>query len=228
MQLVKKGLMEKKFSKKQKLEIDPKVLFLDSKSDSEKDYKDYFEYNPKFIDHSLEWMKKILDECKLEQCTVKVFGKVWPEPRLTAVYGDKSVCDKTYIYSKSERKLNPFPSVLEELRNLVFEKTGINFDFVLLNYYRDGNDKVSWHCDNEEMMECSNIVSLSFGQKRKFQVKSKINGSKICWQQSLESGSMVWMKPKSQDLYYHQVPKETKIDQPRLNLTFRKFKIQKG
>jgi alkylated DNA repair dioxygenase AlkB len=119
--------------------------------------------------------------------------------------------------------LIPFTPIFEELLLLVFKETDILFDFCLVNYYRNGLDKVSWHKDKESMMDCSNIVSLSFGAARKFQIRDYKTKAKV-WEKELESGSMLWMKPGFQEVYQHQVPIQSKVKEPRINLTFRLFK----
>lgn len=198
----------------------------DELSSNEKNiFGDYFSYKKEFIRESARVYEKLLDETEslLEQKTVKYFGRAFNEPRLTSVHGDTSVLDKTYTYSHSLRTLNPMTPALIEIQDLIEKETGIHFDFVLLNYYRNGNDKVSWHSDDESMMDCDNIVSISLGTERKFQVREK-SSREIIWEENLEAGSLLWMKKGSQSKYQHQVPKQTKVESPRLNLTFRKFK----
>lgn len=183
----------------------------------------YFEYKENFIDEPMKIYDKLLDEIKFEQKQVKVFGKIFNEPRLTAIHGDDNVLNKKYIYSKSERSLVPMTPTLKELQKLVEEFTGIHFDFVLLNLYRDGNDKVGWHCDGESTMDSSNITSISLGTERIFKFRDK-ETKELVWKHQLKNGSLVWMKKGCQEVYEHEVPKSTKITTPRINLTFRKFK----
>lgn len=182
-----------------------------------------FEYEEKFLKSPLSYFDGLMKEVNFEQKQVKVFGKTHNEPRLTAIHGDDSVIDKKYIYSRSVRKLSPMTPTFKELQKIVEEHTGIHFDFVLLNYYRDGNDKVGWHSDDEPMMDCSNIVSLSLGAERPFKFREK-ETHKVVWKETLKNGSMVWMKPGCQEEYEHEVPKSMKVKEPRINLTFRKFK----
>ena len=183
----------------------------------------YFEYIPNFISNPTQIMNSLLNEIHLEQNKVKVFGREFNEPRLTAIFGDPSICSIPYKYSNSTRILKPFTKTLEILRQSVKEKTGIDFDFVLVNFYRDGNDKIGWHSDNESMMNTDNIISITFGTPRKFQIRETKTRKKV-WENAMNSGSILWMKKGSQDLFQHQIPKESKITESRLNLTFRKFK----
>jgi len=184
---------------------------------------DYFTYQEKFIKSPYSYMDGLIHEVNFEQKQVTVFGKVYNEPRLTSVHGDANVIDKKYIYSKSVRKLSPMTPTLKELQTLVETHTGLHFDFVLLNFYRDGNDKVGWHSDDESIMDCSNIVSISLGAERPFKFRDK-ETKKLVWKEVLKNGSMVWMKKGCQENLEHEVPKCMKVNEPRINLTFRKFK----
>ena len=71
-------------------------------------------------------------------------------------------------------------------------------------------------------MDCSNIASISLGAARKFRFRSATK-EKI-WEEKLLSGSLVWMKPGCQEYLQHEVPKQINVMEPRINLTFRKFK----
>ena len=164
-------------------------------------------------------------EIPFVQRTVQVFGKEYNEPRLTSVHGDENVRHLKYVYSKSPRDLSKMTPTLKEIRQKIEDYTGIHFDFVLINLYRDGNDKVSWHSDDEKMMNCSHIVSISLGAERKFKMRNKKN--KQVFDIRLGDGSMIWMKPGCQDELEHEIPKEVKVKEPRINLTFRRFVTEK-
>jgi alkylated DNA repair dioxygenase AlkB len=183
----------------------------------------YFTYEEYFLLKPNYYFENLTKEVNFEQRQVTVFGKTYNEPRLTAVHGDQDVLDKQYVYSKSIRKLCPMTKSLKELQQYVEKETGIHFNFVLLNYYRDGTDKVGWHSDDEPMMDCSNIVSLTLGAERPFKFRDKIT-KKVIWKEVLRNGSLVWMKNGCQENLEHEVPKCMKVSEPRINLTFRRFK----
>jgi alkylated DNA repair dioxygenase AlkB len=189
----------------------------------EPDYKDLFEYHEDFIKDSENIMKDLLNEIELSQNTVKVFGRKYNEPRLTAIYGDENILDKKYKYSNSERTLKPMTKTLINLQKILEKRTEIHFDFVLINYYRDESDKIGLHSDNEPMMNCDFIASLSFGSERIFKFKDK-KSKELVWKQELKSGSLVLMKKDCQEILLHEIPKTLKPKEPRLNLTFRRFK----
>jgi alkylated DNA repair dioxygenase AlkB len=181
----------------------------------------YFFYKEDFLDNPQKYFERLIEEIPFEQRSVKVFGKDYNEPRLTSIHGDDRVLDKVYVYSKSVRKLLPMTKTLKKIQDQIEKYTGIHF--VLLNLYRDGNDKVGWHSDDEKMMDCSNIVSISLGAPRKFRFKKK-STKQIVWEKHLASGSLVWMRDLCQEKLLHEVPREKSITEPRINLTFRKFK----
>lgn len=164
-----------------------------------------------------------MKEIPFEQKQVRVFGKVYDEPRLTSIHGDEEVIDKEYVYSKSRRQMAPMTPTLKIIQRQIEKITGIHFDFVLLNLYRSGQDKVGWHSDDEPMMNCDNIVSISLGAERTFKLRDK-KSHDVIFKERLANGSFLWMKPKCQQELEHEVPKEARIDSPRINLTFRKFK----
>lgn len=183
----------------------------------------YFEYFTGFVSNPSGWYDKLMKEVEFDQNQVFVYGKTYDEPRLTAVYGLDHVLDKHYIYSKSVRKLKPMTPSLLRLRNLVEFYTEIKYDFVLINLYRNGWDKVGWHSDDEPMMDCTNIASISLGEERTFKFREK-ETKKTIWKEQLESGSLVWMKQGCQENLEHEVPRTLKQVGKRINLTFRKFK----
>ena len=98
---------------------------------------------------------------------------------------------------------------------------GIVFNTVLLNYYRDGNDSVAWHSDDEYELGLKPVIaSVSFGQERRFEVREKQN-HKNKYSLNLQNGSLLLMKGDLQKLWEHQVPKSKLPMKARLNLTFR-------
>jgi alkylated DNA repair dioxygenase AlkB len=100
-----------------------------------------------------------------------------------------------------------------------------NFNSVLLNLYRDGNDKVSWHADDERELGINpTIASVSLGAVRRFDLKHKDDADQKL-QLELSSGSLVVMKGALQHHWLHQIPTQKKINDPRINLTFRTIKI---
>lgn len=173
-------------------------------------------------DESLNLFRSLLAHTKWKEEQINIFGKISPIPRLTAWYGDSG---KTYTYSRIKMNPNPWTSELLSIKQKVESHTGLVFDSLLLNLYRDQNDHVSWHADDEkELGSNPAIASLSFGETRKFQIKHKFEKNIEMITLNLESGSLVVMKAEMQEYWLHRIaPSKSQLDS-RINLTFRTIK----
>ena len=149
---------------------------------------------------------------------IKLYGKQVAIPRLTAWYGDEG---KSYIYSKIEMTPELWTPSLLEIKTKIEVMSGLTFNSVLLNLYRDGKDSVAWHSDDEpELGENPSIGSVSFGAARRFMFKHKQQND-LKQEVELTHGSFLLMQGPTQHFWLHQIPKTTKSLQPRINLTFR-------
>ncbi|KAJ8722997.1 hypothetical protein PYW07_004177 [Mythimna separata] len=102
---------------------------------------------------------------------IKVFGKIYPLPRQQVAYGDSGI---TYTYSGVTVPALPWPAPVLALRDFLVALKGIKYDFVLVNKYRNGNDHMGEHRDNEpELDPTYPIASISFGQERTFVLKHR-------------------------------------------------------
>jgi alkylated DNA repair dioxygenase AlkB len=107
-----------------------------------------------------------------------------------------------------------------QLKALVEEQTGEQFNSCLLNLYHNGNEGMTWHSDGEkELKKNGAIASLSFGAERKFSFKHKVTKQTVSVM--LEHGSLLVMKGTTQTFWLHRLPPTTKVNTPRVNLTFR-------
>lgn len=111
--------------------------------------------------------------------------------------------------------------MLAEIRDRCSQVTNTKFNAALVNLYRNGQDGVGWHSDNEA---CNGpeptIASVSLGATRRFDMRHRKTGETIKIQ--LESGSLLVMAGKSQQYWVHQVAKTKRVHEPRINLTFRR------
>ncbi|CAG9585845.1 unnamed protein product [Danaus chrysippus] len=95
---------------------------------------------------------------------IKVFGKIYPLPRQQVAYGDPGI---TYTYSGITIPALPWPEPVLMLRDFLFTLKGIKYEFVLVNKYRNGNDHMGEHRDNEPDLDPKYpIASISFGEER--------------------------------------------------------------
>ena len=181
------------------------------------------EYYPNFFSSKFasEVFQKLFKETPWQEDTLKIFGKVYKQPRLTALYGEEG---KSYSYSGITMFPLPFTPLIHELKTLIEKETDLKFTTVLLNLYRDGNDSMGWHSDDEkELGKNPVIVSLSLGAKRYFHLKHK-KDKNLKFRISLDHGSLLLMKGTTQHHWLHQLPKSKKVTEPRINLTFRIIK----
>ncbi|RDX36303.1 alpha-ketoglutarate-dependent dioxygenase AlkB [Kangiella sp. HD9-110m-PIT-SAG07] len=195
------------------------TLVLDAdQSDSESSAT--VQYHPGFIDdnqasglyHTLSSLVEWQEE------TLWIAGKERKVPRLIAWYGDK---DAEYQYSGKSHQPMPWIRPLALLKEQLEKELTTSFNSVLCNLYRNGQDSMGWHADNEkELGDNPVIASVSLGATRKFQLKHKTN-SQLRHKMLLTSGSLLVMQGTTQDYWLHQVPKELKVNEPRINLTFR-------
>lgn len=161
--------------------------------------------------HSLPW----------SQDKIRIFGKWIEIPRLQCWFGDPGA---SYTYSGLAMKPRPWTRELEDLKAKLEAELSVQFNSVLVNLYRDGQDSNGWHSDDEaELGENPVIASVSLGAERPFQLKHKFNGEKV--NMLLESGSLLVMSGELQKFWKHQIPKRPKILSPRINLTFRNIVI---
>ena len=91
---------------------------------------------------------------------------------------------------------------------------------MLLNWYRNGEDHLHWHADDEaELGHNPCIASLNFGEARDFLLKRRDDGNKLCI--PLSHGSLLVMRGGLQHHWLHAVPKRKRVQGSRFNLTFR-------
>jgi alkylated DNA repair dioxygenase AlkB len=164
---------------------------------------------------------QLTNDIPWQQDNIRVFGKIHPQPRLTALFGNEG---KSYSYSNIKMQPHPWNTLLQKIKSKVESVSDTDFTTVLLNQYRDGKDSNGWHADNEKELGINPIIaSVSFGAERVFQLKhNSISGLKQ--NILLEHGSLLLMKETTQHFWKHQIPKTSKPIGSRINLTFRVIK----
>ncbi|GDX34072.1 alkylated DNA repair protein [Actinomycetes bacterium] len=161
---------------------------------------------------------QIRDESDWEQPEITIFGNTVLEPRLSTWHNELG---QGYKYSGVMRRAQPFSKMLGEIRDRCVEVTDTRFNSALVNFYRNGQDGMGWHSDDEA---CNGpeptIASVSLGATRRFDMRHRKTGETIKIQ--LESGSLLVMAGKSQQFWVHQIAKTKRVQEPRINLTFRR------
>ncbi|MBN3304242.1 ALKB2 demethylase, partial [Amia calva] len=150
-----------------------------------------------------------------ERAKVQVFGKFYNVPRKQATYGDPGLL---YSFSGVHLSAKPWTAVLEQIRDAVTKATGHIFNFVLVNRYKDGQDHIGEHRDDErELDPTCPIASVSLGAARDF--VRRIPPVKL----ELQHGSLLLMNPPTNTYWYHSLPTRKRVLAPRVNLTFRRI-----
>ena len=171
-----------------------------------------------------DWIYRcLLQQQKWPLNFYEVAGRRFELPRLQTWHADDGI---VYSYSNNLLRTLPWTDLLLSIRRRVEDFVGHEFNAVLVNYYRNGDDYVGWHSDDEmEMGREPVIASLSLGQARPFQVRPA--GSKLSdavpdtESVLLESGDLLLMEAGFQQLWEHRVPPQTETLEGRINLTFR-------
>ena len=166
------------------------------------------------------YFEKLQQEVPWKQDKIKLFGKEHFQPRLSAFFAEKNV---NYAYSGLKLKPEDFSEEILQIKKSVEKISRLTFNSCLANLYRDGQDSMGWHSDDEkELGKNPVIASVSFGAERIFHLKNKTDKT-LKRKISLAHGSLLLMEGATQHNWKHQLPKTKKNIGPRLNLTFRKI-----
>lgn len=178
-------------------------------------------YYPNFLssENATQLMSILRTTIAWQQDTITVFGKTYPQPRLTALYGNNM---QPYSYSNITMHPQPFTKELKDVKTNIESLTSPTvFTSCLLNLYRDGKDSNGWHADDEASLGKNPVIaSVSLGQERFFHFKHK-NDKSLKHKMLLRHGSLLIMKGSTQHNWLHQIPKTSRKIEERINLTFR-------
>lgn len=182
-----------------------------------------------FVEQQQQYYGTLISELNWQQDSIQIAGKPVPIPRLNAWYGDAQA---HYSYSGIALAPRPWTATLLRLKGDVEAYLGVSFNSVLANYYRDGNDSVAWHADDEpELGSRPLIASLSLGAGRRFSLRGPgaqyqgkdWNGEQQTRHIDLAGGSLLVMAGDTQRYWRHQVAKTQRAVAGRINLTFRQI-----
>lgn len=171
------------------------------------------------VEESRAILEQLVSEIPWRNDTAFLYGRHITTKREVAWFGDG---DFDYNYSNTTRPSLPWTPFLSELRAKVESVCDYEYNSVLLNHYHDGSEGMGWHRDDEkELGDQPNIASLSFGATRRFDMRHKETGETV--RTDLQSGSLLVMSGDSQSYWKHQVPKQLRVKEARINLTFRTY-----
>jgi alkylated DNA repair dioxygenase AlkB len=155
-----------------------------------------------------------------ERHRIRLFGREVEAPRLSSWIGDP---DAVYTYSRTRYAPRPWPETVYAIRERLRGECGADFNGVLANLYRDGDDSMGWHADDEpELGTRPLIASLSLGATRRFAIRHR-NNAVPRLDIELAHGSLLLMDGATQSHYFHALPKTARAVGARINLTFRRL-----
>ena len=177
-----------------------------------------------FIDElGVESLWEELMTLDFEQSEMQIGDRMVKLPRLQSHMKDKGVTREMASLYQTNGGYEWSKSMLI-IKNTIEALCHCKFQYVLINWYRDGKDSIGWHRDDEAVPKCRNVVgSVSLGGPREFLFRHR-NWKKNGIQKMeflLTSGCLVVMKDDTQVHWQHTVPKSRKYQNPRINLTFR-------
>lgn len=171
-------------------------------------------------DYSYQLMDKLKESIDWTQDEIFMFGRKVKIPRLSSWYGDP---DANYSYSGLQLSPNKWTEELIEIKAIAENQSKQIYNSVLLNFYRDGNDSMGWHSDDEKELGVNPVIaSVSLGGERRFLIRER-KDNKNKREITLKNGSLLIMKRGFQSKYQHSIPKTRKKVEERINLTFRKI-----
>lgn len=150
-----------------------------------------------------------------------IFGQWQTVPRLMCWYGEKEAC---YSYSGIDHLPLPWTNELLAIRERLQTYCKVEFNSVLANLYRNGQDSMGCHADDEKELGINpTIASVSFGDTRRFKVHHKTK--KQVLDIDLCHGDLLVMSGTIQKNWRHSLPKTRKHKYVRINLTYRNILI---
>ena len=159
------------------------------------------EYHPRLFSDAETLFQALHETTDWKRENVVLFGKSFPQPRLTAWFGTTS-----YTYSGLTVEPQPLTEAIQTVKSRVEEITGAEFNSVLLNLYQNGKHSIGWHSDDEAGVG-SIIASVSFGTERRFLLRDKATKTVQQPELSLGNGDLLVMGEGTQEHYQHSVPK---------------------
>jgi alkylated DNA repair dioxygenase AlkB len=168
---------------------------------------------------SEEVLQELIEDTPWRIESVVLWGRRYPQPRLTAWYGDENA---RYVYSGIELDPLPWTPRLLAIRASVERTTHTRFNSVLLNYYRDERDSMGMHSDDEPELGAEPVIaSLSFGAARTLVFRHRSDRGTKPIRIELGDGSLLLMRGATQRNWKHGIAKERRPRSARVNLTFR-------
>lgn len=178
----------------------------------------------RFIPQPAVAFAALFEEVAWRQDTIMMYGRPVLIPRLNAWYGEP---EAKYAYSGLQLAPLAWTPTLQQIRREVENCLELSFNSALVNLYRDGNDSVAWHSDDEKELGPEPVIaSVSLGAERRFSLRHRRDSSIPVQHIPLRAGSLLVMRGPTQRHWHHQVAKDKTVRDGRINITFRQIRRQ--
>ena len=183
-------------------------------------------HRPGWLDEADALLAALLVEVPWRQESICLFGQIHALPRLTCWMADPGC---RYRYSGLEQQPAPWLPCLLTMRQHLVDLCGHDFNSLLLNLYRDGQDAMGCHADDEpELVPGASIASVSLGATRTLRFKPRTSSALAAEEAplalELAHGDLLLMDSPTQQHWLHGLPRRQRVKTPRLNLTFRQVR----
>jgi len=170
------------------------------------DERSWVDYAPGWLAGSDDLFGLLLDAGQWQQREVEMYERRVLEPRLTAGWSTD---------------LGAVPAPLAAMAGTLSERYGVTFDRIWVNLYRDGGDSVAWHGDrNRKVMTNPMVATVSLGARRRFLLR-RTGTAAVAHELRPGHGDLVVMGGACQSEWEHTVPKQARVDGPRMSVTIR-------
>ncbi len=166
-------------------------------------------------EESDRYYRELLEQTDWRKYEMPMYDKIVTAPRMISWFENKE-------NPGADPDTPELTDSLKAIRRRIESETGLKFNAVLLNLYRNGNDGVAWHSDKTgQTGENPVIASVTFGETRMFRLRHKIRKDIPQVEIPLHHGSFLLMAGTTNSFWEHQIPKTARNILPRINLTFR-------
>ena len=161
-----------------------------------------------------------LNELPWREELVSMFGQTFVAPRISCALADEGCM---YRYRGSQSEPIPFTRRLDALRRRLRDELDVKFNYVLATQYRNGNDYVGWHADDErDLVPRQTIANISLGESRDFRIKTQ-DGS-FDERITTDHGSLLLMRGDILRTTKHSLTRTRRVIGPRVVLSFREVR----
>jgi len=189
--------------------------------------------------HSSLWSEKFLSKEESKNLFKMIKNKKFPlrdDLKVNTPGGKKTMPRRVgffsnvstgYKFSGQKTKAQVLTPELEKFLKSINEYLKTEFNGILINHYRNGNDSISAHSDDESELSNGVVAMISLGSSRIFRICDQDSLKRIV-DMKTKNGNLTVMDGKFQKYFRHCVPKATKAQQrdnlnefERVSLTFR-------